>query len=344
MIESFSLKKRLKGLMALALATLTVVTVFPPIKAQAISGVRLVTDGERIGRIIDIGGIDTPSSQNIAREAEAPAVPDDYYLFLTGFSDDGLNSAYLVKTNEEFYFGALYGYLTSDPTFNDYPTFVNNAPNASGGYANILSTFSLDEDTIGQTGSFTVSDDSELLALQYTSGGIFAAVVNGNFMRYIGSNSPFDYEALLPSGTYNVEYSRFYDELESGYVYYLNGYSVSADDLGDSNPFVRLMYQQIKDKADEVKLAAQGLNPDGSVNATKTVYYNAPSVSAEIIKALMNTEGVSFVVTYNFAGYEFTSTITSEKAREMYNPEIAWYGPAYIAQYCGATWTGKTVE
>ena len=104
------------------------------------------------------------------------------------------------------------------------------------------------------------------------------------------------------------------------------------------------MYQQIKDKADEVKLAAQGLNPDGSVNATKTVYYNAPSISAEIIKALMNTEGVSFVVTYNFAGYEFTSTITSEKAREMYNPEIAWYGPAYIAQYCGATWTGKTVE
>ena len=146
---------------------------------------------------------------------------------------------------------------------------------------------------------------------------------------------------LIPEGNYQINYSK--EEISGSYYYYIMDITDFAGFGPEANGFVAKMYQQIKDKANEIGLAAQGLNADGSVNATKTVYYSAPSVNAEIIKALMKADGVSLVVTYNFAGYEFVSTITPEKAREMYREDITWYGPAYIAKFCSATWTGKTV-
>lgn len=153
----------------------------------------------------------------------------------------------------------------------------------------------------------------------------FDITVNG--IRYVGSNIPLQRDS------------------DGNYFTTLNAsqYIASAGTVSGDNSFVAQMYRQISAKADEINLAAQGINPDGSVNATKTVYYTAPSVNAEIVKALMKADGVSFVVTYNFAGFEFTSTITPEMAREMFKEDISWYGPAYIAQHCGATWTGKTV-
>ena len=153
----------------------------------------------------------------------------------------------------------------------------------------------------------------------------FDFTVNG--IRYVGNNIPLQ----------DIGHGNFSTTLNA------SQYIASAGNVSGDNSFVAQMYRQISAKADEINLAAQGLNPDGSANATKTVYYTAPSVNAEIIKALMKADGVSFVVTYNFAGFEFTSTITPEMAREMFKEDIAWYGPAYIAQHCGATWTGKTV-
>ncbi len=153
----------------------------------------------------------------------------------------------------------------------------------------------------------------------------FDFIVNG--IRYVGNNIPLQNEGDSTFST-NLNASQ---------------YIASAGTVSGDNSFVAQMYREISAKADEINLAAQGLNPDGSVNATKTVYYTVPSVNAEIIKALMKADGVSFVVTYNFAGFEFTSTITPDMAREMFKEDISWYGPAYIAQHCGATWTGKTV-
>nr|MCR5441651.1 hypothetical protein [Lachnospiraceae bacterium] len=116
----------------------------------------------------------------------------------------------------------------------------------------------------------------------------FDFTVNG--IRYVGSNIPLHNE--------NNDY----------FITTLNAsqYIASAGTVSGDNSFVAQMYREINAKADEINLAAQGLNPDGSVNATKTVYYTAPSVNAEIVKALMKADGVSFVVTYNFAGFEFT--------------------------------------
>ena len=109
------------------------------------------------------------------------------------------------------------------------------------------------------------------------------------------------------------------------------------------NPSVSQFYQHINDTVNEIGLAAQGLNADGSVNETKTVFYSAPSVYSSIIKAVMNAEGVTFFVTYEFDGYVFCSAITPELASAMYSEDIPWYGPAYIATYCPTVMIGAVV-
>ena len=337
MSENFSLKKRVKGLLSLILAIATIVAVFPPIDAQAEEiALQTLVGREPIGSLID------------APVANIPAVSNqDYYYFLTGFDGSSFDVGYFVKTDSSsfimgsggaFHFDAMNsGFTASD--YNDFISFYRD----HGHTVSTLGSVSLNRsgDSGSGTGYLSVDDDADFyfFSLNYVD----AVLDYGTENDYWGCCYPgTGYTIDVPAGNYQIAYFVDEDNYDSGNFYYYT--MIFSDFVYEGNPFVALMYQQIKDKADEVKLAAQGLNPDGSVNATKTVYYNAPSVSAEIIKALMNTEGVSFVVTYNFAGYEFTSTITSEKAREMYNPEIAWYGPAYIAQYCGATWTGKTVE
>ena len=291
MIQSISFKKRLKGLVSLVLAALTVVAVFPPIMSQATAS----------------------TATSLIR-----SVPDDYYYFMTGFDGSELNVGYLIETNEHYLgeggFESYCNYASGSMTVDSFNNYVNQR--FSGDYFNALTSVSL-------------SRVSERYCQPYWCEGTGAIMNCG----------------ILTSGDYRLDYSYDDSVWETYYLcdyYTLNLTSISGLDISSANPFVRQMYQQIKDKANEIKLAAQGLNADGSVNATKTVYYNAPALNAEIIKALMNSNGVSLVVTYNFAGYEFTSTITSEKAKEMYNADITWYGPAYIAKYCGATWTGKT--
>ncbi len=176
---------------------------------------------------------------------------------------------------------------------------------------------------------------------------------NGSLYLDLGLNFANVQEASAASGTCTYDFTfqgkTYHSTVDmipragERFIVFCGVVDPADGNVTEGDPFVAQMYREINAKANEITLAAQGLNPDGSVNATKTVYYTAPSVNAEIIKALMKADGVSFVVTYNFAGFEFTSTITPEMAREMFKEDIAWYGPAYIAQHCGATWTGKTV-
>ncbi len=269
---------------------------------------------------------------------DAQATSDDnYYIFFTGFDGSSLEIGYFAQTNT-LGSGDVYGcidyyeYEYWDLTSSDYDDFVSifsaiypfrtlasvNSSNSNPSY------LSLDEDA-----NFHIYDlyDYDYLVVSVNGNTVFDDYADwGHF--------------LIPEGNYQINYSL---EQFSGSYYYFMDINDFAGFGPEANGFVAKMYQQIKDKANEIGLAAQGLNADGSVNATKTVYYTAPSVNAEIIKALMNAEGVTLVVTYTYEGFEFTSTITPEKARAMYREDITWYGPAYIAKFCSATWTGKTV-
>ncbi len=118
---------------------------------------------------------------------------------------------------------------------------------------------------------------------------------------------------------------------------------VPPNNSDDGTDFVKLMYQNINNTVNEIGLAAQGLNADGSANPTKTVFYSAPSVNASIIKAVMNAKGVTFFVTYEYEGYVFCSAITPELAAVMFREDIVWYGPAYIATYCPTVMIGAVV-
>ena len=116
---------------------------------------------------------------------------------------------------------------------------------------------------------------------------------------------------------------------------------VPSGNDGAGTDFVKLMYQDIENTVNEIGLASQGLNADGSANPTKTVFYSASSVNASIIKAIMKADGVTFFVTYEYNGYVFTSAITPEYATAMYKESITWYGPAYIALNCPTVMIGE---
>ena len=162
------------------------------------------------------------------------------------------------------------------------------------------------------------------LKLSFDINGVHYEDVKQNVTITTGTNKDFGGEWVFSGG--------------------LNSSSSSNTSSGSGeNPFASQFYQHINDTANEIGLAAQGLNADGSVNETKTVFYSAPSVYSSIIKAVMNAEGVTFFVTYEFDGYVFCSAITPEYAAEMYREDITWYGPAYIANHCPTVMIGQAV-
>ena len=104
---------------------------------------------------------------------------------------------------------------------------------------------------------------------------------------------------------------------------------------GGEVPNDKAFYEEIERKVDEIRLASQGLSADGSPNPSRVVNYNTTgAISSRIIKALMNSEGVTLIYTFEYEGIIFRSVITSESARAMYSETIDWYGPCYVAIFC----------
>ena len=62
----------------------------------------------------------------------------------------------------------------------------------------------------------------------------------------------------------------------------------------------------------------------------------------DVIAALANSTGVTLKFTFVYEGYEFCTTITSEAAKSVYDPEVDWAGPCYLADNFPTVWTGKT--
>ncbi len=125
---------------------------------------------------------------------------------------------------------------------------------------------------------------------------------------------------------------------------WLDGEAVLGSSAGtgssDQSDFVEKMYEHINDTADEISLASKGLSKDGSVNATKTVMYSAGALNGHIVKELTKADGVTFLYTYPYAGYEFCSAVTPETARLMYREDIPWYGPCQVADHCPTVMIG----
>ena len=104
---------------------------------------------------------------------------------------------------------------------------------------------------------------------------------------------------------------------------------------GGEVPDDKAFYEEIEKKVKEIALASQGRSADGSPNPLKVVEYKTTgAISSKIIKALMNSEGVTLIYTFEYEGYVFTSAITSEMAAQIFIEGEDWYGPCYIAKHC----------
>ena len=86
---------------------------------------------------------------------------------------------------------------------------------------------------------------------------------------------------------------------------------------------------------DTIGMMVRHINPDGTVNETKTVEYNYNyAINEKIIEKLAQADGVTLLYTFEYEGYVFTSAITSEDAAKIFSKDIPWYGPCYIAKHC----------
>ena len=158
------------------------------------------------------------------------------------------------------------------------------------------------------------------------------------------------YDSITTTGTCTVSYSLSYLGTD-----YTGSLQLSSQDNHDftgsyfsynsnfedtSSEFT----QSINNKICDIDMAFKGLNPDGTENPDKTVVYECKgAVNSRIISALAKSEGVTLLYTFEYEGYVFTSTITSEDAARIFSADIPWYGPCYIASNCPTVMVGVAV-
>lgn len=165
------------------------------------------------------------------------------------------------------------------------------------------------------------------------------------------------YDDLPASATCNYEFSFMYNGVsyygniglmhdnDSNY-FHLPGHHVPLSNFIDTRNLenAAAFSRSINTKIDEIEKAVQGLNADGTVNETKTVEYNYNyAINEKIIEKLAQADGVTLLYTFEYEGYVFTSTITSEDAAKIFSKDIPWYGPCYIASNCPTVMVGVAV-
>ncbi len=156
---------------------------------------------------------------------------------------------------------------------------------------------------------------------------------------------------LPASATCNVEFSFTFE----GIAYYGNiGLTNYGTNFHPASPLalsqfvdtrdlygVQAFGRAINEKVNEIDMAFNGHNADGTVNETKTVEYNYNyAINEKIIEKLAQADGVTLLYTFEYEGYVFTSAITSEDAAKIFSKDIPWYGPCYIASNCPTVMVG----
>ena len=222
MIQSISFKKRLKGLVSLVLAALTVVAVFPPIKSQATAS----------------------TATSLIR-----SVPDDYYYFMTGFDGSELNVGYLIETNEHYLgeggFESYCNYASGSMTVDSFNNYVNQR--FSGDYFNALTSVSLSG--VGDSASriFSINNDGYFYINPTCegSGCYLTVIVDGDTRVSERYCQPYWCEGtgaimncgILTSGDYRLDYSYDDSVWETYYLcdyYTLNLTSISGLDISSA--------------------------------------------------------------------------------------------------------------
>jgi hypothetical protein len=210
-----------------------------------------------------------------------------------------------------------------DPSNNI--TTINNCANWTFSNIDFTST-SIDTNAYSPTGQTVVVmiDGAEyacVAEIAFTSAipDNATATVSFNF-TYNGNN--ISRSVLLTKNAPN--------ELSSDWVY-------GSFSIDNTSEFAR----SINAKVNDIDMAFKGLNPDGTVNETKTVEYNYNyAINEKIIEKLAQADGVTLLYTFEYEGYVFTSTITSEDAAKIFSKDIPWYGPCYIASNCPTVMVG----
>ena len=128
----------------------------------------------------------------------------------------------------------------------------------------------------------------------------------------------------------------------------INGWGLYGEVRGNLSDFAASsgaeFNKNINSKIDDIVHAAQGLNSDGSANPEKTVAYKYNyAINGRIMKAIADAKNVTLLYTFEYEGYIFQSTITSERAAEVYSPDIPWYGPCFIACNFPTVYIGDAV-
>ena len=149
----------------------------------------------------------------------------------------------------------------------------------------------------------------------------------------------FTYNGNSFSGNLPLDYKVYYGDNGNIIFYSLEGTTYiygSIDDFINAllNEYEEEspMSQEIASEINDIKLASNGLNPDGTVSADKTITIEGKgALNSNVMRTLANSDGVTVNYIYEFAGYKFMSTITSAVAASVFTEDIPWYGPCFLA-------------
>ena len=70
---------------------------------------------------------------------------------------------------------------------------------------------------------------------------------------------------------------------------------------------------------------------DGTIPETIVEYECPGALNGRILETMTKVENVTLVYTFTYENIIFRTTITPEKAAEVFSNDISWYGPCYLA-------------
>ena len=118
-----------------------------------------------------------------------------------------------------------------------------------------------------------------------------------------------------------------YREVDEWGAYY--HFSVNASPRGGSEAGY---YKDIEDTINLIGSASNLMRSNADPNARYIIEFESgDSLPGSIIAALSKSEKITLIYTFTYEGYVFQATITSERAKEVFNPSIPWWGPCMIA-------------
>ena len=144
-------------------------------------------------------------------------------------------------------------------------------------------------------------------------------VVNGSSDYFVDENTEVYIDGKRAWFTYR--------EVGEGYAFY--HFSVNASPGGGSEAGY---YKDIEDTINLIGSASNLMRSNADTNARYIIEFESgDSLPGSIIAALSKSEKITLIYTFTYEGYIFQATITSERAKEVFNPSIPWWGPCMIA-------------